>query len=45
MQGVDFRRNAEKSVIICEYLMELFTVQGEMVLDLFAGTASMGSRA
>lgn len=41
-QGNILRRNAEKSIEICEWLIELFTKPGDWVMDLFAGTAIMG---
>jgi hypothetical protein len=40
--GKDFRRNAEKTMLICEYFVDLFTDKNGVVVDLYAGTASMG---
>ena len=42
-EGTPLRKNAEKSMVLCEYAMDLFTNEGDVVLDLFAGTASMGT--
>ena len=39
--GVVLRRNAEKSVALNEYFVDLFTNKDDLVMDLFAGTASM----
>ena len=41
-KGKQIRKNAEKSIEICEWWVELVTSVGEWVLDLFAGTSSMG---
>jgi DNA modification methylase len=35
------RKNAEKTLLICEYFIDLLTNIGDKVADLFAGTASM----
>lgn len=40
--GKELRNNAEKSMLLNEYFMDLFTAPGELVVDLCAGTASMG---
>ena len=42
LEGKVLRQNAEKSFYINEYLLDLFTQEEDWVLDLFAGTASMG---
>ena len=39
--GKVLRQNAEKSVVINEYFVELLTQRDDVVVDLFAGTASM----
>ena len=41
-KGLELRQNAEKTLQLCEFFMDLFTDPNELVLDLFAGTASMG---
>jgi DNA modification methylase len=41
-KGKVMRQNAEKSLELNEYLVDLFTNKGDLVVDLFAGTASMG---
>jgi 16S rRNA G966 N2-methylase RsmD len=40
--GKELRNNAEKSTLLNEYLVDLFTPKQGTVFDLFAGTASMG---
>jgi 16S rRNA G966 N2-methylase RsmD len=42
LQGKVLRSNAEKSLYINEFLLDLFTKEDDWVVDLFAGTASMG---
>lgn len=41
-KGKIMRKNAEKSIEICEWCIELFTQPGDWVMDLYAGTAIMG---
>ena len=40
--GEKLRTNAEKTPLICEYFLDLLTKEGDLVADLYAGTASMG---
>jgi hypothetical protein len=42
LNGNVLRTNAEKSFYINEFLLDLFTQENDWVLDLFAGTASLG---
>ena len=35
------RKNAEKTVALNEFFVDLFTKTGDLVIDMFAGTASM----
>ena len=38
------RKNAEKTVALNEFFVDLFTKTGDLVIDMFAGTASMAMR-
>jgi len=40
-EGKPLRKNAEKSVLINEYLLDLFVPPEGLVYDMFAGTGSM----
>ena len=40
-EGKELRNNAEKSVALNEWFIDLFTPEGGVVWDVFAGTASM----
>jgi predicted RNA methylase len=40
-EGKELRHNAEKSILINEYLVDLFTSKNGVVFDMFAGTGSM----
>ena len=40
-KGTMIRKNAEKTVTLNEYFVDLFTKEGDLVIDMFAGTASM----
>ena len=40
-EGRELRHNAEKSIVLNEYILELFTPERGVVCDLFAGTGSM----
>jgi DNA modification methylase len=37
----ELRCNAEKAVYLCEYVIDLFTLEKDTIFDMFAGTASM----
>ena len=39
--GTALRNNAEKSILINEYMLDLLTVNKGVVFDMFAGTGSM----
>ena len=39
-EGKKLRTNAEKTPLICEYFLDLLTEEGDLVADLYAGTAS-----
>ena len=41
-EGKELRANAEKSILINEFLVELFTPQEGVVYDMFAGYCSFG---
>jgi hypothetical protein len=41
-EGKELRNNAEKSIVLNEYLVDLFTEEEGVVFDMFAGTGSMG---
>ena len=41
IDGKELRQNAEKSILINEYFIDLFTPAWGVVYDMFAGTASM----
>ena len=40
-EGKELRNNAEKSTLINEYIVDLFTTKRDVVFDMFAGTGSM----
>ena len=40
--GKEVRNNAEKSILINEYFVDLFTLFGGLVWDMFAGSSPMG---
>ena len=40
-EGKELRNNAEKSVLINEYFLDLFVPPNGLVYDMFAGTGSM----
>lgn len=40
--GNVLRKNAEKTPALCEYFLDLLSSPQDLVVDLFAGTASMG---
>jgi hypothetical protein len=41
LDGNELRANAEKSILINEFFVDLFTQEDDLVIDLFAGSASM----
>lgn len=41
LNGNLVRKNAEKTVALNEFFVDLFTKTGDLVIDMFAGTASM----